>query len=148
MNKEHMYSFQSSMILQSMGSLRVGHNWATSLSLFTFMHWRRKWQPIPCSCLENPRDGGGWWAAVYGVAQSWTRLKQLSIQSSASSSSSEVSNGGLRSIWRTLSQRDDGFPLKFSSPKKKKVCVIKGLSVRIVEPNCMSGSLKLRLVIY
>ena len=33
--------------LQSMGSLRVGHNWATSLSLFTFMHWRRKWQPTP-----------------------------------------------------------------------------------------------------
>ena len=32
--------------LQSMGSLRVGHNWATSLSLFTFLHWRRKWQPI------------------------------------------------------------------------------------------------------
>ena len=31
--------------LQSMGSRRVGHNWATSLSLFTFMHWRRKWQP-------------------------------------------------------------------------------------------------------
>ena len=33
--------------LQSMGSLRVGHNWTTSLSVFTFMHWRRKWQPIP-----------------------------------------------------------------------------------------------------
>ena len=33
--------------LQSMGSLRVGHNWATSLSLSTFMHWRRKWQPTP-----------------------------------------------------------------------------------------------------
>ena len=33
--------------LQSMGSLRVGHNWATSLSLFTFLHWRRKWQPTP-----------------------------------------------------------------------------------------------------
>ena len=33
--------------LQSMGSLRVGHNWTTSLSLFTFMHWRRKWQPTP-----------------------------------------------------------------------------------------------------
>ena len=33
--------------LQSMGSLRVGHNWATSLSLFTFMYWRRKWQPTP-----------------------------------------------------------------------------------------------------
>ena len=34
--------------------------------------------PLQCSCLENPRDGGGWWAAVYGVAQSRTRLKWLS----------------------------------------------------------------------
>ena len=33
--------------LQSLGSLRVGHDWVTSLSLFTFMHWRRKWQPTP-----------------------------------------------------------------------------------------------------
>ena len=41
-------------------------NWATSLSLFTFMHWRRKWHSLQCSCLENPRDGGAWWAAVYG----------------------------------------------------------------------------------
>ena len=112
--------------LQSMGSLRVGHDWATSLSLFTFMHWRRKWQPTPgflpgesqgqgsllgcrlwgctesdtterlhfhfslsylgegngnplqCSCLENPRDRGACWAAVYGVAQSRTWLKWLS----------------------------------------------------------------------
>ena len=34
--------------------------------------------PLQCSCLENPRDGGAWWAANYGVAQSWTRLKRLS----------------------------------------------------------------------
>ena len=112
--------------LQSVGSRRVRHDWATSLSLFTFMHWRRKWQPTPvflpgesqgwrslvgchlwgrtesdttewlhfhfslscigegngnplqCSCLENPRDGGAWWAAICGVTQSWTRLKWLS----------------------------------------------------------------------
>ena len=38
--------------------------------------------PLQCSCLENPRDGGAWWAAVYGVAQSWTRLKWLSSSSS------------------------------------------------------------------
>ena len=38
---------QRSLGLQSMGSLKVGHDWATSLSLFTFMHWRRKWQPTP-----------------------------------------------------------------------------------------------------
>ena len=38
--------------------------------------------PLQYSCLENPRDGGAWWAAVYGVAQSWTRLKRLSSSSS------------------------------------------------------------------
>ena len=38
--------------------------------------------PLQCSCLENPRDGGAWWAAVCGVAQSRTRLKQLSSSSS------------------------------------------------------------------
>ena len=38
--------------------------------------------PLQYSCLENPRDGGAWWAAVYGVAQSRTRLKQLSSSSS------------------------------------------------------------------
>ena len=112
--------------LPSMGLHRVRHDWATSLSLFTFMHWRRKWQPSPvflpgeshgwgslvgcrlwgctesdtterlhfhfslscigegngnplqCSCLENPMDGGAWWAAIYVVTQSRTRLKWLS----------------------------------------------------------------------
>ena len=53
----------------------------TSLSHFTFMHWRRKWQPTQCSCLENPRNGGAWWAAVYGVAQSRIRLKWFSSSS-------------------------------------------------------------------
>ena len=40
--------------------------------------------PLQCSCLQNPRDGGAWWAAVYGVAQSRTRLKRLSSSSSTS----------------------------------------------------------------
>ena len=63
--------------LQSMGSLRVRHDLATSLSVFTFMHWRRKWQhwQLQCSFLENSRDWDAWWAAVYGVAQSRTQLK-------------------------------------------------------------------------
>ena len=34
--------------------------------------------PLQCSCLKNPRDGGAWWAAIYGVSQSWTLLKRLS----------------------------------------------------------------------
>ena len=42
--------------------------------------------PLQCSCLENPRDGGAWWAAVHGVAQSRTRLKRLSSSSNSSSS--------------------------------------------------------------
>ena len=41
--------------LQSMGSLRVGHDWVTSLSLFTFMHWRRKWQPTPVFLPGEPQ---------------------------------------------------------------------------------------------
>ena len=64
--------------LQSMGLLRVGHNWVTSLSLFIFMHWRRKWQPTPVFLPGESRDRGAWWAAVYGVAQSRTRLRRLS----------------------------------------------------------------------
>ena len=40
--------------------------------------------PLQCSCLENPRDRGTWWAAVYGVAQSRTRLKRVSSSSSSS----------------------------------------------------------------
>ena len=43
--------------LQSMGSWRVRHDWATSLSLFTFMHWRRKWQPMP---VLLPGESQGW----------------------------------------------------------------------------------------
>ena len=73
--------------LQSMGSLRVVPDWATSLSLFTSMHWRRKWpvllpgEILLFSCLENSRDGGSCWAAIYGVTQSRTRLTWLSSSS-------------------------------------------------------------------
>ena len=46
--------------------------------------------PLQCSCLENSRDGGAWWAAVYGVTQGWTRLKRLSSSSSSIPNSSCV----------------------------------------------------------
>ena len=114
--------------LQSTGSQRVRHDWATSLHFTSFFLWLSsipaphsstlawkihgrgslvgcspwgRWEsdtterlhfhfslscigeengiPLQCSCLENPRDSGAWWAAVYGVAQSLTRLKRLSI---------------------------------------------------------------------
>ena len=47
--------------LQSMGLLRVGHNWATLFSLFTFMYWRRKWQPTP---VFLPGESQGWGSLV------------------------------------------------------------------------------------
>ena len=70
--------------LQSMGSQRVGHDWVTSLSLFTFMRWRRKWKPTPVFLPGESQGQGSWWAAVYGVAQRRTRLKRLSSSSSSS----------------------------------------------------------------
>ena len=68
--------------LQSMGSLRIGHDWVTSLSLFTFMYRRRKWQPTPVILPGESWDGGAWWAAISAVTQSRTRLKRLSRSSS------------------------------------------------------------------
>ena len=59
--------------LQSMGPQRVGYNWGTC--------GEGNGSPLQYSCLENPRDGGAWWAAVHRVTQSQTRLKQLSSSS-------------------------------------------------------------------
>ena len=69
--------------LQSMGSLRD----TTELLHFHFSlscTGEGNGNPLQCSCLENPRDGGGWWAAIYGVTQSQTRLTRLSSSSSSS----------------------------------------------------------------
>ena len=76
--------------LQSMGLLRVRHDWATSLSFSFSCIGERNGNPPQYSCLENPRDRSScpWWAAVYGVAQSQTQLKRLS-------SSSNIMNQGL-----------------------------------------------------
>ena len=72
--------------LQSMGSLCP---WDTTERLpFHFSPsciGEGNGNPLQCSCLRNPKDGGAWWAAVYGVAQSRTRLKRLSSSSSSSS---------------------------------------------------------------
>ena len=92
----------------------------TRLSDFSFTHWRRKWQPLQCSCSENPRDRGAWWAAVYGVAQGRTRLKRLSSSSSRvtrivpSSPTSVVTNSdhspprGEREVTRAEKVRENG----------------------------------------
>ena len=70
-----------------------GLDWATSLSLSCIGEGNGN--PLQCSSLENPRDGGAWWAAVYGVAQSWTQLKGLS----SSSSSQDLVQAGLAILY-------------------------------------------------
>ena len=88
--------------------------------------WEAHGNPLQCSCPENPRDGGAWWAAVYGVAQSWRRLKWLSSSSTilgfpggASAKESACSagdTGDLRSIPGSgrSSGVGNGYPLQYS----------------------------------
>ena len=96
--------------LQFMGSRRVGHDWATSLPLFTFCIGEGSGNPLQCSCLENPRDGGAWWAAVYGVARSQTRLSDLAVAVSILNSGGfpgtdlkREPTDSIGSIWRNTS---------------------------------------------
>ena len=69
--------------LQSMGSLGVGHDQRLHFHFSLSYTGEGNGNPLQCSCLENPRDGGAWWAAVSGVAQSQTLLKRLSSSSSS-----------------------------------------------------------------
>ena len=78
--------------LQSMGSLRVGHDWETSLSLFTFMHWRRKWQPTP---VFLPGESQGRWSLMgcpsmgsHRVGHDWSDLTAAAAAAAASCFSS------------------------------------------------------------
>ena len=64
--------------LQSMGSLELGTTEQLHFYFSLSCIGEGNGNPLQCSCLENPRDSGAWWAVVYGVTQSWTRLKRLS----------------------------------------------------------------------
>ena len=67
--------------LLSIGSYRVGHDWS-DLACMHACIGEGNGNPLQYSCLANPKDRGAWWAAIYGVMQSWTRLKPLSSSSS------------------------------------------------------------------
>ena len=70
--------------LQSMGSLESDMTERLHFHFSLSCIGEGNGNPLQCSCLENPRDGEAWWAAVSGVAQSWTLLKRLSSSSSSS----------------------------------------------------------------
>jgi len=61
--------------LQSMGLLELDTTERLHFHFSLSCFGEENGNPLQCCCLENPRDGGAWWAAVYGVAQSWTRMK-------------------------------------------------------------------------
>ena len=68
--------------LPSIGSHRVGYNWsnlAAAAAAAAFPHGEGNGTPLQYSCLENPMDGGAWWAAVHGVAKSRTRLSDFNF---------------------------------------------------------------------
>ena len=68
--------------LQFMGSLRVGHDWTTSVSLFTFMHWRRKWQPTPVFLpgeSQGQEPGGLPSMGSHGVGHDWHDLAAAAV---------------------------------------------------------------------
>ena len=91
--------------LQSMGSLGVGHTERLHFHFSLSRIGEGNDNPLQCSCLENPKDWGAWWAAVYGVAQSRTRLKWLSSSSRESESEEEIktkAEGKQREIKRDL----------------------------------------------
>ena len=73
-----------------------------------------KGNPLQRSCLENPRDGGAWWAAVYGVSQSQTRLKRLS--SSSSNRPGVTSKEEKGPLWMSLELAESGFEPKQPDP--------------------------------
>ena len=84
--------------LQSMGSLESDTAERLHFHFSLSCIGEGNGNPLQCSCLENPRDGGAWWAAVYGVPQSWTRLKRLS--SSSSSSVAESNGWNVFGMWQ------------------------------------------------
>ena len=63
---------------------RIQLSTSVNLTSYSTLIRRRQWHPTPVLLLENPVDGGAWWAAVYGVAQSRTRLKRLHFHFSLS----------------------------------------------------------------
>ena len=96
------------------GVARVGHDWATSLSLFTFMHWRRKWQPTPVFLPGESQGREAWWAAIYGlhrVGHDWSNLAAAAV---GNESAGNVGEPGSNSGLGRSPGEGNGNPLQYS----------------------------------
>ena len=138
--------------LQSMGSLRVGHNWATSLSLFTFMRWRRKWQPtsvfLPGESQAGTGEPGGLpsmgfhrvkhdWSALAAASHVTPKIQASSIPSFFFSSPKEKSERYRCQVVNDCPSPERGFSLlsgillAVSTFRQSLVCDWRSLSVCI-----------------
>ena len=70
--------------------------------------WRRQCTPLQCSCLENPMDRGAWWAAVHGVAKSWTRLSDFTFTFHFHALEKEMATYSSVLAWRIPGTREPG----------------------------------------
>ena len=92
--------------LQSMGLQRVGHDWATSLSLFSFMHWRRKWQP---TLVFLPAKSQGWRSLVAAVHEvSKSRLSNFTLTFHFHALEKEMATHSSILAWRIPGMREPG----------------------------------------
>ena len=87
--------------LQSMGSLRVGHDWATSLSLFTFMRWRRKWQAIPVF-LPGESQGQGSLVGCHLWGHTESHMTEVTQQQLPLTGEYLNQNTNSTQVWETL----------------------------------------------
>ena len=70
--------------------------------------WRGRWHPLQSSCLENPVDGGAWWAAVHGVAESWTRLSDFTFTFHFHALEKEMATHSSLLVWRIPGTGESG----------------------------------------
>ena len=105
--------------VQSMGSLRVGHDWATLLSLFTFMHWRRKWQPtpvfLPGESQGQEEPGGLPSMGSHRVGHDWSDLAAAAACFPRGSDVKDVvQETQVQSLgWRRSSGGGNGYPTEY-----------------------------------
>ena len=90
--------------------------------------WSKKWQPTPVFLPGESQGRAAWWAAIYGVAQSWTRLKRLSSSSSSSSSSSKLPEFTQTHVHRVSDAIQPSHPLSSLSPPAPNPSQHQGLS--------------------
>ena len=110
--------------LQSMGSLRVGHDWGASLSLSTFMHWRRKWQPTPVFFPGESQGRGSLVGCRLWGRTSRTRLKRLSSCSSTCFYIYQVPTLRISHICEDIVRYCVKICDKLKKKKKKKIVIV------------------------